>query len=175
MSVPDPDHLLDQADRLIASTGGGTARQVDLRRAISNAYYALFHAVTAQAVDDLVGSTLPADATLQVGRTAASSTKHLRRTLRGHREAYACHADTPAIAARWRLWTGPANLRNRPGSTAGPAAPGGLRSALSRDQVEARSTSVEDGREALVHFRQAEPSAATRPSHPRHLLARTDE
>ena len=57
MSVPDPDHLLDQADRLIASTGGGTARQVDLRRAISNAYYALFHAVTAQAVDELVGSS----------------------------------------------------------------------------------------------------------------------
>lgn len=56
MSVPDPNHLLDQADRLIVSTGGGTARHVDLRRAISNAYYALFHAVTAQAVDDLVGS-----------------------------------------------------------------------------------------------------------------------
>jgi uncharacterized protein (UPF0332 family) len=57
MSVPDPDHLLDQADRLIASTGGGAARQVDLRRAISNAYYALFHAVTAEVVDDFVGSS----------------------------------------------------------------------------------------------------------------------
>lgn len=55
MSVPDPDHLLDQADRLIASTGGGTARQVDLRRAISSAYYALFHAVVTEATDDLVG------------------------------------------------------------------------------------------------------------------------
>lgn len=57
MSVPDPDHLLDQADRLIASTGGGTARQVDVRRAISNAYYALFHAVMTEATDDLVGRT----------------------------------------------------------------------------------------------------------------------
>jgi uncharacterized protein (UPF0332 family) len=57
MSVPDPDHLLEQADRLIASTGAGTARQVDLRRAISNAYYALFHAVVAEAADDLVGRT----------------------------------------------------------------------------------------------------------------------
>lgn len=56
MSVPDPDHLLDQAERLIASTGGGAARHVDLRRAISNAYYALFHAVTAKAVDDLLGT-----------------------------------------------------------------------------------------------------------------------
>jgi hypothetical protein len=55
MSVPDPDHLLDQADRLIASTGAGAARQVDLRRAISNSYYALFHAVVAEAADDLVG------------------------------------------------------------------------------------------------------------------------
>lgn len=57
MSVPDPDHLLDQADRLIASTGGGTARQVDLRRAISSAYYALFHAVVTEATDDFVGRT----------------------------------------------------------------------------------------------------------------------
>lgn len=57
MSVPDPDHLLDQADRLVASTGAGTARQVDLRRAISNVYYALFHAVMAEATDDLVGRT----------------------------------------------------------------------------------------------------------------------
>lgn len=57
MSVPDPDHLLDQADRLIASTGAGTPRQVDLRRAISNAYYALFHAVMTEATDDLIGRT----------------------------------------------------------------------------------------------------------------------
>jgi hypothetical protein len=57
MSILDSDHLLDQAGRLIASTGGGAPRQVDLRRAISTAYYALFHAVTAEAADDLVGRT----------------------------------------------------------------------------------------------------------------------
>src|SRR5262245_51143228 len=56
MSVLDPDHLLDQAERLIASTGA-TARQVDLRRAISSAYYALFHAVATEAADDLMGRT----------------------------------------------------------------------------------------------------------------------
>ena len=56
MSVLDPDHLLDQAEMLIASTGG-TARQVDLRRAISSAYYALFHAVATEAADDFVGRT----------------------------------------------------------------------------------------------------------------------
>lgn len=57
MSVLDPDHLLDQADRLIASTGAGAARQADLRRAISSAYYALFHVVTTDAADDFVGRT----------------------------------------------------------------------------------------------------------------------
>jgi hypothetical protein len=56
MSVPDPEHLLDQAARLIASTSG-TARQVDLRRAISGGYYALFHAVATEAADDFVGRT----------------------------------------------------------------------------------------------------------------------
>jgi hypothetical protein len=57
MPVPDPDHLLDQAERLIASRGGSVARQVDLRRAISSAYYALFHTVATGASDDLVGRT----------------------------------------------------------------------------------------------------------------------
>jgi len=57
MPVLNPDHLLEQADRLIAPTGGGAARQVDLRRAISNAYYAVFHAVVTEAADDFVGKS----------------------------------------------------------------------------------------------------------------------
>ena len=57
MSVLNPDHLLEQADRLITPPGGGAPRQADLRRAISNAYYAVFHAVAAQAADDIVGRT----------------------------------------------------------------------------------------------------------------------
>jgi hypothetical protein len=56
MSVLNSDHLLDQADRLLAPPGGGAPRQADLRRAISSAYYAVFHAVATQAADDLVGS-----------------------------------------------------------------------------------------------------------------------
>ena len=55
MAALNPDHLLEQADRLIAPPGGGTPRQVDLRRAISNAYYAVFHAVMTEAADDFVG------------------------------------------------------------------------------------------------------------------------
>ncbi len=57
MPVLNPDHLLEQADRLITPPGGGAPRQADLRRAISNAYYAIFHAVVAEAADVLVGKT----------------------------------------------------------------------------------------------------------------------
>lgn len=57
MPVLNPDHLLDQADRLIAPLGRGAPRQADLRRAISNAYYGVFHAIVTDATDDLIGST----------------------------------------------------------------------------------------------------------------------
>ncbi len=55
MAILNPEHLLDQADRLVAPPGGGAPRQADLRRAISSAYYAIFHAVIAEAADNLVG------------------------------------------------------------------------------------------------------------------------
>lgn len=55
MAVLSPDHLLDQADRLITLPAGGAPRQADLRRAISSAYYGLFHAVVTEAADDFVG------------------------------------------------------------------------------------------------------------------------
>jgi hypothetical protein len=57
MPVLNPDHLLEQADRLISPPGGGAPRQADLRRAISNAYYAIFHAVATQAADDFARRT----------------------------------------------------------------------------------------------------------------------
>jgi hypothetical protein len=50
------DHLLDLARRL----GAGTTkrpRQTDLRRAVSSAYYALFHALALNNANRLVGST----------------------------------------------------------------------------------------------------------------------
>ena len=56
MPVVNPDHLLEQAEGLIA-LDGGAPRQVDLRRAVSNAYYALFHAILTDAADDFVGKT----------------------------------------------------------------------------------------------------------------------
>jgi hypothetical protein len=55
MAVLNPDHLLDQADRLSTQPAGGAPRQADLRRAISTAYYALFHAVLTDVADGFVG------------------------------------------------------------------------------------------------------------------------
>ena len=55
MPVLNPDHLFDQADRLAAAPASGRPRQVDLRRAISSAYYGVFHFVMAALADEFVG------------------------------------------------------------------------------------------------------------------------
>jgi hypothetical protein len=57
MAILNPDHLLDQAERLTVSQGAGAPRQADLRRAISTAYYGVFHAIATEAADDFVGRT----------------------------------------------------------------------------------------------------------------------
>jgi uncharacterized protein (UPF0332 family) len=56
VAILDPRHLLDQADALLAETDSGPRCQVDLRRAISAAYYSVFHTVTCAAADRVVGS-----------------------------------------------------------------------------------------------------------------------
>lgn len=56
MPALNPDHLFEQADKLM-SPKGGAPRQADLRRAISNAYYGVFHATLAAAADEVVGVT----------------------------------------------------------------------------------------------------------------------
>jgi len=53
VTIPNPDHLLEQAARLAA----GRPRQADLRRAISTAYYGLFHFCLAAVADQFVGKT----------------------------------------------------------------------------------------------------------------------
>jgi hypothetical protein len=55
LAILNPEHLLEQADRLIASGSRGQPRQVDVRRAISAAYYAVFHAALTFAADNFVG------------------------------------------------------------------------------------------------------------------------
>ena len=52
----NPDHLLDQAERLLAPARPGFRRQADLKRAISTAYYALFHSVLRAVADEFVGA-----------------------------------------------------------------------------------------------------------------------
>jgi hypothetical protein len=56
----NPDHLIEQAERLIVPPRAGPPRQVDLRRAISSAYYAVFHCCLTAAADEFVGSSLRA-------------------------------------------------------------------------------------------------------------------
>lgn len=56
MPILNPDHLLEQADRLVAAPPAGPPRQVDLRRAISSAYYALFHLTLTALADEVVGT-----------------------------------------------------------------------------------------------------------------------
>jgi hypothetical protein len=55
VTILNPEHLLDQADALMVRTRGGPHRQADLRRAISTAYYAVFHAILIAAADWVVG------------------------------------------------------------------------------------------------------------------------
>jgi hypothetical protein len=57
LTTPNPEHLFEQADRLATPPPAGAPRQVDLRRAISAAYYGLLHAVLTAAADEFVGST----------------------------------------------------------------------------------------------------------------------
>ena len=52
----NPDHLLELAERM-ARIEIGNPRQTSLKRAISTAYYALFHALSQMCVDQTVGST----------------------------------------------------------------------------------------------------------------------
>ena len=54
MAILNPEHLFEQAVRL---TAAGSPRPVDLRRAISAAYYGLFHAILTAAADQFVGVT----------------------------------------------------------------------------------------------------------------------
>ncbi|MBC6428578.1 MAG: hypothetical protein GDA55_05055 [Cellvibrionales bacterium] len=52
----NPDNFLTAARRLADSEGPGRPRQVDLRRAVSTTYYALFHTVCRSAADLLIGA-----------------------------------------------------------------------------------------------------------------------
>jgi hypothetical protein len=54
VAVLNPNHLFEQANKLI-TIQVGPPRQVDVRRAISAAYYATFHATITAAADQFIG------------------------------------------------------------------------------------------------------------------------
>jgi uncharacterized protein (UPF0332 family) len=56
VAILNPDHPFEQAERLI-TIAAGPPRQVDIRRAISAAYYATFHATITAAADQFIGTT----------------------------------------------------------------------------------------------------------------------
>lgn len=57
MAVLNSDHLLEQALRLVQPPVAGPPRQVDVRRAIPAAYYAVFHHLLTAVADAYVGRT----------------------------------------------------------------------------------------------------------------------
>jgi len=61
VAILNPDHLFEQAERLVAPPPAGPPRQVDLRRAISAAYYGVFHFILTAAADEFVGVTKRTD------------------------------------------------------------------------------------------------------------------
>lgn len=62
MAVLESEELFEQAELLIVPRQPGPPRQVDVRRAISAAYYAVFHHVCAEVADVFVGKTLRREA-----------------------------------------------------------------------------------------------------------------
>ncbi len=57
MATLNPNHLFEQADKLVVPPPAGAPRQVDLRRAISAAYYGVFHFCLTAAADEFIGVT----------------------------------------------------------------------------------------------------------------------
>jgi hypothetical protein len=57
VAILNPEHLFEQADKLSSPPPAGPPRQVDIRRAISAAYYGIFHAAITAAADQFVGVT----------------------------------------------------------------------------------------------------------------------
>ena len=66
--MPVNPHDLIQTARRLAEPGAAQPTQTDLRRAVSTAYYALFHCLAAAAADLLTGSSPDSPEWLQVYR-----------------------------------------------------------------------------------------------------------
>ena len=58
MAIGNPLHLLEQATMLLTAAPGRKPRQANLRRAISTAYYAIFHHLLTAVSDEFVDKSL---------------------------------------------------------------------------------------------------------------------
>ncbi|HJT40329.1 MAG TPA: hypothetical protein VJ762_08370 [Sphingobium sp.] len=58
MAIVNPRHLLEQSESLASASPDRPLRQADLRRAISAAYYGVFHYMLTAGADQFVGSDL---------------------------------------------------------------------------------------------------------------------
>ena len=56
MPILSPIHLFEQADKLVEAPPAGPPRQVDLRRALSSSYCAIFHLTLTALADEFVGA-----------------------------------------------------------------------------------------------------------------------
>ena len=72
----NPEHLLDIADDLAQGSGRlGRPRQAQLARAVSTAYYALFHALANCCADSLAGAS-PSSGSRRAWRQTYTSLEH---------------------------------------------------------------------------------------------------
>lgn len=91
---PDPEEFLQQADAL---AGNSSATQVDLRRAISAAYYAVFHFCLAAGTDMILGAGASASARYSI---VYRSVDHARlRGLCEQLKVEKTHKDLPIVLA----------------------------------------------------------------------------
>jgi hypothetical protein len=92
VAILNPEHLFEQAENLRSPPPAGRPRQADIRRAISTAYYGVFHATVTAAADQFVGVTK--SSTSQYGLVYRSVDHGALRTL--------CEeVKKPALAAKY--------------------------------------------------------------------------
>jgi hypothetical protein len=101
VAILNSDHLIEQAEKLVDPPPAGPPRQVDVRRAISAAYYAVFHYILAQAGDEFDGKT----------KRATRRYSLVYRSI-GHRalKELCIEAKKPTPAARYRNYIPPRGL-----------------------------------------------------------------
>jgi hypothetical protein len=77
VAISIPEHLFAQADALLVLYPGRKSRKTEIRRAISAAYYGVFHFVLAQAADMYVGAKYRGDPRYALAYRSISHTRQI--------------------------------------------------------------------------------------------------